>query len=600
MCGIAGKISFKDGEVEENTLKEMTDMISHRGPDGEGFWLNKDRNVGFGHRRLAIIDLSKNGAQPMSVEHVSITYNGELYNYIELRSQLIAKGYTFKTDTDTEVIIQAYIEYGYDCVQFFDGMFAFAIWDDNKKEFFGARDRFGEKPFYFYHDQNQFLFASEMKSIFKAGVLKRPSENMIYKYLTFDIVENPNNKLDTFYKNIYQIPPAHSVKINMSGQMDLKQYWDINYTKSIKITEEEAVYKFQNLFKSSISKRLRADVSVGSSFSGGLDSSSVVGTILKLNDSLNLNTFTARFNDKNYDEGRFIDHMEKSFTFSSNYCWPKEHLIIEELDKIFFHQEEPFGSTSIIAQWEVMKLAREKGVTVLLDGQGADETLAGYYKYFTPFLAELYKKNRSSFEHEKKAIEKNLGLENLLPNYFFLEMHLPKFKKNIGNYTRFFRLNKLTPDLSKSYRNLGLNESSPFNNLNTLNEFLYFDTFKYGLGKLLRFSDRNSMAHSREVRLPYLSHELVEFVFSLPSEFKMNKGWSKYILRKSMESSLPSEIVWRKDKKGFQAPKSWMKSNEVNLLVQESINNLKREKIIDKPILNNYWKYIMVNKLITS
>lgn len=600
MCGIVGKISFKKNLVTKEVLKLMTDTISHRGPDGEGFWINDEYNVGFGHRRLAIIDLSEKGAQPMKIQNVSITFNGEIYNYIEIRAELIKKGYQFKTDTDTEVILNAYLEYGEGCLKYFDGMFAFGIWDDNKKEFFGARDRFGEKPFYYYADKSQFLFASEMKSIFKAGVSKEPSEKMIYRYLTFNVVENPSDKSETFYKGICQVPAAHKIKINLDGKFSIQRYWNIDVKQSLKIKENDVIEKFQHLFNSSLKRRLRSDVAIGSSFSGGIDSSSIVASIVSLNTNFNLNTFTARFNDENYDEGDFVDLMQQKFSFNANYCWPKEESIIDDLDKIFYHQEEPFGSTSIIAQWEVMKLAKEQDVSVLLDGQGADETLAGYYKYFEPYLAQLYKENRSLFKKELIEIKKNLSIENVLPKHFFLDMKFPKLKKSLGDITRPFRLKNIAPDISDPYIDQYSKEPSPFNSLSGLNDFLYFDTFNYGLGKLLRFSDRNSMAHSREVRLPYLSHELVEFAFTLPIDLKMKKGWSKYILRKSMQGNLPNEIVWRKDKKGFQAPKSWMDNEGVKTIVSESILNLQKEKIINTPVSENSWKYIMISKLLAT
>jgi asparagine synthase (glutamine-hydrolysing) len=600
MCGIAGKISFNSNAVEKQELKKMTDAIAHRGPDGEGQWVNIESNVGFGHRRLAIIDLSEKSRQPMTFGTISITFNGEIYNYLEIKNDLIKKGHSFKTDSDTEVIINAYLEYGEGCVNHFDGMFAFAIWDDNKKELFGARDRFGEKPFYYHHDSEQFVFASEMKAIFEIGISKQVSEKMIYQYLAYNVVENPLDKSETFYKNIFQIPPAHFVRINLDSNIEIRRYWDLDLNHQVKISENDAKERFQELFSQSIQRRLRSDVPVGSSFSGGLDSSSVVGSILKQNPSLELNTFTARFKDNDYDEGAFIDFMTKEFQFKTNYCWPEENLIIDELDRIFHHQEEPFGSTSIIAQWEVMKLAKEKNVTVLLDGQGADETLAGYYKYFEPFLAELYKLDKSEFKKELTAIENNLSMENILPRGFVTEMNFPKLKKQLGDVTRPFRMKNIAEDLSEAFRGSYKKQPNPFNRLTNLNEFLYFDTFNYGLGKLLRFSDRNAMAHSREVRLPYLSHELVEFAFALPTELKMNQGWSKYILRKSMEDTLPKEITWRKDKKGFQAPKSWLDNERVEDLVNDSISKLIKEKIIDKPISSNNWKYIMCYKLLNN
>ena len=599
MCGIVGKISFNNTSIYKEDLKRMADTISHRGPDGEGFWVNKTQNIGFGHRRLAIIDLSEKGHQPMHFNHLSITFNGEIYNYLELKEILIKKGYLFKTNTDTEVVLAAYQEYDEECLNYFDGMFAFAIWDENKKEVFAARDRFGEKPFYYFKNNNQFVFASEMKAIFATGIPKRKSDKAIFFYLTYDVIENPHNKQETFYEDIFQLPPSHALKLKLNGELTIKKYWDINVYKKIHLSEEDALEQFNALFKESIQRRLRSDVLVGSSFSGGIDSSSIVANITTLFPNTTLNTFTARFDDKNYDEGLFVESMLNQQSFTPNYCWPKDNLIVDELDKIFYHQEEPFGSTSIIAQWEVMKLAQKKNVTVLLDGQGADETLAGYYKYFIPFLSELYKTNRQEYQKQLSTINENLDLGDFLPKRFKLESKWPKTTQLVGNTIRPLRMRNIATDLTPEFINSHKKNPSPFDRINTLNDALYFDTFQYGLGKLLRFSDRNSMAFSREVRLPYLSHQLVEFVFSLPNEMKMRNGWSKYILRKNSEDIVPKEICWRKDKKGFQAPSSWMNNKKVQELVSDSINTLQKNKYVTSPEKKNNWKYIMVSKLLS-
>ena len=600
MCGIIGKISFNSQNILENELKKMADTIVHRGPDSDGYWINEDKCLGFGHRRLSIIDLTINGKQPMHYQNCTITYNGEIYNYIEIKSNLISKGYKFSSDTDTEVILAAYIEYGQSCVKYFDGMFAFAIWDNTKKILFGARDRFGEKPYYYHKDKKQFSFASEMKALFSIGIPKTPSHSMIYNYLVYDVVENPNDKSETFYENIFQVPPSHYFTLNLNGDFKLNQYWDIDTTHNLEINHKEATEKFNELFNLSINKRMRSDVEVGSSFSGGLDSSSVVSTMINNFPNKKLNTFTARFNNKRYDEGYFIECFKKQYEFISHNTWPDQNLIIEELDKIFYHQEEPFGSTSIIAQWEVMKLAKNKKVTVLLDGQGADETMAGYYKYFLPYLHETLKKDKTIFQDELIHLENNLLFDNYLPNTFYLDNYFPKSKRMISNKIRSYRIKKLAPDLNEDFINSFKQKPSPFYNFLNLNDALYFDTFKYGLGKLLRFSDRNAMAFSREVRLPYLSHELVEFIFSLPTKFKMNKGWSKKILRDSKNDYLPKEITWRKDKKGFQAPKSWLENEKVKDLVNESENILKREKLIKNPLQSKSWQYVMCQKLFYS
>lgn len=598
MCGIAGKFFFSSNSINKDELKLMTDTIAHRGPDGEGFWLNENKNVGFGHRRLSIIDLSVSGNQPMHYNNLTITFNGEIYNYLEIKNTLEKKGYLFQSNSDTEVILAAYLEYGEDCLNHFDGMFAFAIWDEGKQELFAARDRFGEKPFYYFKDNDQFVFASEMKAIFASGIKKNVSHKMTFYYLVYDVVENSNDKSETFYQNIFQLPASHCLKISKNGDIKIRKYWNIDYEKTIQISEQDAIEQFISLFHESVKLRLRSDVPVGTSFSGGLDSSSIVASVLTQYPGINLNTFTCRFEDKNYDEGEFINYMLNKYSFTPHNTWPTENLIIDELDKIFYHQEEPFGGTSVIAQWEVKKLAKKNNITVLLDGQGADETLAGYFKYFLPYLSELYKSDRSKFNIQLNLINENLNVNNYLPKSFYLNNTFPKTIDFITNITRPFRIHKIANDLSNDYLNSYKKGESPFKRINNLNEFLHFDTFNYGLGKLLRFADRNSMAFSREVRLPFLSHKLVEFDFSLPKELKMNNGWTKYILRKSMENTIPKEICWRRDKKAFQAPEKWMENKEVKQLFNDAILFLQKEGIIDTPIAEKSWQYLMCYKLL--
>ena len=600
MCGIVGKISFNNQSISENELKKMADTIVHRGPDDEGYWINDDKFLGFGHRRLSILDLSEKGKQPMHYQDCSITYNGEIYNYLEIRSELINKGHEFYSDTDTEVVLAAYKEYGQSCLNYFDGMFAFVIWDDQNKILFGARDRFGEKPFYYFKDKTQYMFASEMKALFSLNIPKQISSKMLYNYLVYDVVENPQDKSETFYENILQLPPSHYFTLTLNGEFTLKKYWDININKQKEISSQEAIERFTDLFMTSVKRRMRSDVKVGTSLSGGIDSSSVVASIINNFPDINLNTFTARFNDEDYDEGYFINVLKNKYEFNSHYTWPKESLIIDELNNIFHHQEEPFGSSSIIAQWEVMKKAKEQDVTVLLDGQGADETMGGYYKYFLAYLHELYKNDPKSLNTELNSIENELGLKNYLPKSFYFDNKFSYIKQTIADSIRPHRIHKISPDLSREFRKDFKYEKSPFHVFTDLNSALYFDTFNYGLGKLLRFSDRNAMAFSREVRLPYLSHEIVEFLFNLPSIHKMNNGWSKKILRDSMNNILPYEIAWRKDKKGFQAPNHWLENKFVMELKNESINKLKREKIISEPDSSKTWQYIMSYKLISN
>lgn len=580
----------------------MAATLAHRGPDGQGVWNNPSGCVGLGHRRLAIIDLSEGGSQPMHYAGgLTITYNGEIYNYIEIRESLQRLGYSFESTSDTEVILAAYKHYGVDCLQHFDGMFALAIWDENTSELFLARDRFGEKPLYFVPWDREFLFASEMKALFGIGVGKRVSSGMVYNYLMYDVVENPADKTATFYQEVSQLPAAHYLRVSSDNRITMHRYWDIDYSRKCGDSSEDAAERFIELFDRSVRARLRSDVPVGTSLSGGVDSSSVVASIINVKGEGGVQTFTARFPGTDYDEGHFLELLGRRYQFQSNCCYPKVEQIAEELDKIFYHQEEPFGSTSTTAQWEVMRLAQRCGVTVLLDGQGADESLAGYYKYFTPYLMETYWKDRRNYPAKVQAIRDCLGEDYELGLRRKLFALIPQLFRLAARLTGGLRRTRLARNMGVSHQLASecAELASPFQHFRSLDEALYFDLFSYGLGKLLRYADRNSMAFSREVRLPFLSHELVEYVFSLSNDLRIQGGWSKYILRNSMTPKLPSEIAWRKDKKGYQAPASWMEHPKMKGLTEDAYRLLLREGYVDSFVEENSWKYIMLQKVLT-
>ncbi|MCH2231477.1 MAG: asparagine synthase (glutamine-hydrolyzing) [Crocinitomicaceae bacterium] len=600
MCGIAG--IYRKDRIDDiaSDIKKMTAAIAHRGPDGEGNWTDKEKGISFGHRRLSILDLSSDGHQPMHfLGRYVITFNGEIYNYLELKKDLESRGNIFQTKTDTEVLLVAYHQWGEDFLLRLDGMFAFAIYDKLKDELFCARDRFGEKPFFFSNNNIDFSFASEMKSLFSIGKSRSVNQKMLFNYLTYDLVEDPKNKQNTFFKDIHQLPPSHSVRIDSRRNIRIRKYWDLDFKKQIDISENEAKETFQTLFDSSISKRLRSDVNVGSSLSGGVDSSSILGSILTQFPNQEFKTFTARFDDKKYDEGHFIDVLKDAYNFSENYCFPQKNQLLSEIDKIFYHQEEPFGSTSIIAQWEVMKLAKSKNTTVLLDGQGADEMAGGYFKYFYPFLHEI-RKDKSRFQKQLSKIEAHLNTSNFISRNQKLRMIAPVLYDTATKATRQFRNTNIGKDLNRDFFKNHYSNESMFHQSHTLNQFLYDEIFSYGLVKLLRFSDRNAMAHGVEVRLPYLSHELVEFVFSLPSNYKINDGWTKNIIRSSMEGRVPREILYRKDKKGFQAPSSWLNDPDVVELTKHSFEQLRSDRILNSMDQSNRWKYIMASKLLSN
>ncbi len=593
MCGIAGIISLNPNDVSKQRLQQMTDSIAHRGPEGEGYWINDTGNIGLGHRRLCIIDLSNAGSQPMHyLDRYTIVYNGEIYNYIELKQSLQQQGYNFWSHSDTEVILAAYDFYGQDCLQQFDGMFAFALWDEKDKTLFCARDRFGEKPLYFYQNNNQFLFASEMKALWAAGVPREMENTMLLNYLTLGYTTNPADNSGTFYKNIYQLPPANFLIIELDQIKKefspfYSAYWDLDKETIVNIPENKAIEHFEDLLRTSVKRRLRSDVAVGTSLSGGLDSSSIASIMQSLLPGANSHAvFSAVFPQFEKDESKYIDQVANQFSMKSYKTNPTAQSLIKDLDKLIHHQEEPFQSASIYAQYKVYELAKENGVTVLLDGQGADETLAGYHKYYHWYWQELIAKHQWKTASDEIHSAKSLGVNvdwnwknyiaSYLPGSTARQLEKKAYKETFH------------PDISREFLKHSADKKTFYKPVvDKLNDILYFNSVQFGLQELLRYADRNSMAHSREVRLPFLNHELVQFIFSLPSHYKIRNGWTKWILRKTMNPQLPKEIVWRKDKVGFEPPQQqWMQQPQLQEYMHESKRKLADKAILKKSALN--------------
>jgi asparagine synthase (glutamine-hydrolysing) len=598
MCGIAGILSPDPVNVSRERLQKMTDAIAHRGPDGEGAWISASGLIGLGHRRLSIIDLSPAAAQPMHYrDRYTIIHNGEIYNYREIRDLLQSKHYTFSSRSDTEVILAAYDYYGPGCLQYFDGMFAFAIWDEQEKQLFLARDRFGEKPLFFYRDAAQFLFASEIKALWASGVKKEINHKMVFNFITIGYTQNPANGLETFYNGISKLPARSSLLYNtITREHKISQYWDIEIGKTHSLQEGNAITQFYGLLSASVNKRLRSDVPIGTSLSGGLDSSSIIATILGQKESLRteghgkegsqrLQTFSAVFPGFAKDESSFIRLVTDAFPIDNYQTEPGPDELIHDFEKLVYHQEEPFLSSSIYAQFKVFELARSRHVKVLLDGQGADELLAGYHKYYHWYWQELYRNDKKTFALELEAAKES--------GVFDRWTWRNKLAANLPVYTGVFLKKKRTAqqrrnnDLSKHFiDNFGVSYYD-IPHVDRLSGILYYNTFMNGMEELLRYADRNSMAHGVEVRLPFLNHELVEFLFSLPSHFKIREGWTKYLLRITMEDVLPKEIAWRRDKTGFEPPqKSWLQHPVLQDYIHEARQSLVKADILAPRALN--------------
>lgn len=599
--------------VSTERLKRMTDAVAHRGPDGEGFWINASNNVGFGHRRLAILDLSDAGQQPMHyLSRYTITYNGELYNYIELKEELQQKGYSFRTQTDTEVILAAYDCWKEQCLLQFDGMFAFAIWDEQEQNLFTARDRFGEKPFYYFFDGEQFLFASEMKALWAAAVPKTINQTMLLNYIGLGWVKNPVDLSQTFYENISSLPQAHYLKLNMrDGHNEIVQYWDLDKETISSLTEAEAVEQFQHLLRTSVKRRLRSDVEVGTSLSGGLDSSSIAAMIKQLQSTNHqLQTFTASFPGFEKDETAYAKEVANYLQLQQQFVTPTAETLLSDIKQLIFHQEEPFQSSSIYAQYKVYELAKQHGIKVILDGQGADETLAGYHKYIHWFLQEKIRESSVVSRELKAFADHNINVDWSWKNK--LAARFPEIAA-VQLESKANAALKNNPFINPAFLKAHYNKKTIFKPVvNKLNDLLYYNTMQFGLEELLRYADRNSMAHAVEVRLPFLSHELVQFIFSLPSHYKLQKGFTKYILREAMKQHLPAAVVYRTDKVGYEPPQQqWMQSPAFAELVQQSRQTLVKEKILKQSILqqpvnaqaahavnNDDWRYFCAAHLL--
>ena len=556
MCGICGILDI-EGEITEGPIRKMNEIMKHRGPDDDG--ILTDGRVGLGHVRLSIIDLTEMGHQPMANDDGTmwIVYNGEIYNYVELREELVKKGFVFRSEGDTEVLLRAYECWGEKCLQKLNGMFSFVIYDKKKKMLFGARDRFGIKPFHYYHDGSRFLFASEIKSILSAGIEPLPDHEIIYDYLVYQVMDH---REQTFFKGITKLLPGHFMKVRLKDvNIEIERWWElkIGYEKS---APEEVIKGFYDRFEDSVRLRLRSDVPVGSCLSGGLDSSSVVSTMVRLlGKSENVKTFSSVYSvDFPGNEKKYIRKLVKRFGVSGFETEPTADDIIEDLEKLIYYQEEPFNGLSPLAQWEVMKLAREKGMKVLLDGQGSDEILAGYLFYFGFYFSHLLKRLRMSKLCGEMSSYKKLHGSGKYPRDQMRYMFIPGFIKEWSKKRKAYYLDG---NFMKKHR--GSHHFSANLKVRSLRSALR-NSVMYGLVKLLRFEDRCSMAHSIETRVPFLDHRLVEFVFGLSDDMKIRDGRTKFVLREAMKKDLPRSIYERHDKVGFAAPEDiWLKNDRI-------------------------------------
>jgi asparagine synthase (glutamine-hydrolysing) len=537
MCGICGVVQFDGRKVSENEIQIMMEQIKHRGPDDEGQFFQD--NVGFGHLRLSIIDLSSDGHQPMLSDdnRYVIIYNGEIYNYIELRHEL-SRNFSFRTQTDTEVLLNAFRFWGKDCLKNLNGMFAFTIYDRTKKSLFIARDRFGIKPLYYYLDKDRFIFASEIPPIL--SILNKdplPDELSIFDYLMFNRTDHNDS---TFFMEIKKLQHGHYLTIE-DNEIDIVQWYNLSQNIGTPFVSSA---EFRETLSSSINLRLRSDVPIGVCLSGGLDSSSIVSILLNDYNKRDLNTFSAVFpNSESVDESIYINEFQNDLG-NMHFVEPSGETLLSDLHSFLRAHFEPVPSTSMYAQYKVMELAKNYAV-VTLDGQGADEQLAGYHYFFGFYfkyllMNSMFNKLFNETFHYIKLHRSTYGLQML--SYFMLPNTLKSmiaFNKRKYIRKSFFNEN----------RNSSLVPSNLYSPISLKNGLL--DHFEYKLEHLLKWEDRNSMWFSLEARVPFLDHRLVEKTLALSPDMIINKGSTKYILRHALKNILPETIRTRKDKIGF-------------------------------------------------
>ncbi len=599
MCGISVLISSREEKQISENIKKMSDIIHHRGPDDEGYSffgsesysveggkytpkevydssfiynprmntnpLSEQILVAFGHKRLSIIDLSPGGHQPMCCpgNRYWITYNGEVFNYIEIKKELSLSGVSFITQSDTEVILQAYIAWGVKCLDRFNGMFSFAIYDRKEKKIFMARDRFGVKPLYYRISKDFFAAGSEIKQFTTLPDWKAESDHeSVYDFLNWAVTDHNER---TLFKGVFQLNGGHYILGDINrikeGNFTPQKWYTLQPQKNIH-TYEEACKHFGELFIDSVSKRLRADVPIGSCLSGGLDSSSIVCVIhdlLKSENCLeNQKIFSAFSKNPLLNEQHFVDAVVGKCNANAYHTYPEYNDLIDNLSHIIWHQDIPFISTSIFAQWAVFKLVKDRNVRVVLDGQGADEILGGYHSYFGYRYHTLFSSFRwgallKQMHSIKKVHGKSYGfpllINRLLPD--FARQPLLKFMNKPHNSPSWIDFSKLYVEknppfhsrMSKDMTSFGMNQVQ-----------------KTNLPMLLRYEDRNSMNHSVEARTPFLDYRLVEYALGVQDEYKLRGAFTKSILRDSMHSQLPEQIRLRYDKKAFGTPEEdWMR-----------------------------------------
>ena len=630
MCGITGLLSLQGAPIDPAVLQRMTDRQAHRGPDGEGFLFGWHADSGFahklvshtgqwdgcapvrlalGHRRLAILDLSDRGLQPMSTGEGKcwIVFNGEIYNHRELRTELEGRGYAFGTRTDTEVLLQAYREWGEDCLARLQGMYAFAIWDATRGRLFAARDRLGIKPFYYATPGGIFAFASEMKALLACpGLDVTPDDDAVVGFL---LHANCDYGERTLLGAVKALPPGNCLTVHAAtGQIDVRSYWQLTPQHANGVRDSVRLDGLRTLLESTMQSHLVSDVRAGSCLSGGIDSSTVVSLIGKIwreqpDQATALGdrflTFTSCWKYPELDERTYADTVARSAGAESHLVFPSAEDFWETFPKMAWHQDMPFASLSYYAQWSVMRTARDAGVKVLLDGQGGDEVFGGYAKFRYAYLASLLRSGRLlRFAREAGAMLTQGDLYyvlNLRRGYRYLPTRLRRLLGVDSLLEGVLRTDwdralggESTP--ATRWWRYAKEGASAQTGVSVMQRIQVDDIMMDTLPLLLRMEDRSSMAFSLEARVPLLDHKLVEYGISLPDHLKVHHGWSKFAIREAMRGVLPDTVRERTSKLGFAAPdRRWLAHDlrpQVTALIEES---MRCERYVDVTALRRWY-----------
>ncbi|RXK07206.1 asparagine synthase (glutamine-hydrolyzing) [Halarcobacter bivalviorum] len=575
MCGILGSINCSNKDLFNDSLIS----ISHRGPDNKSIY--EYENILFGHTRLSIIDIENHSNQPMEDNELIIVFNGEIYNYIEIKEELKSLGYKFTTNSDTEVILKAYREWKENCVSKFNGMWAFAIFDKSTKKIFLSRDRLGVKPLYYIFKENNFIFASEIKALLPFIEERVANKNELIRYLIYGVQEH---RKETMFRDIYRFPKSHNAMYDINTNiLSFKKYFEIDINKNYLFNVEE---QLSRLVDNSIDLRLRSDVQIGMALSGGVDSNIIVSNVHKKNPQIE--SFSSIYEDNDQiNENNNIDITVKKLNLNQHYVLSDVDGLIKDIEHIVYIQDEPFDTLGIYAQYKVYDEMKKAGVKVSLDGQGADEIFAGYGTYRTIIMRE----NLFSFNFWKDYLK-------YYKNFLFQDIKLCLISFFPVLFEKLYFKKRASKIFTKNQKFISSKKSS-FHDFKNLNKKLLNDVSEY-LSVLLRYVDRNSMSKSIESRGPFLDYRVVEFALSLPSNLKYKDGFSKYILRKTFEKTVDKNIIWNKEKKGFPVPQNkWCNNVEFLKKVEVYINNstILEELNINKNINKNdaiYWKIVNI------